>query len=265
MSFQVRVTDPTWLDHLQSVESLVEANFWTGKPFKEIGKKVIFVRRGKLPRRIAGWGTLREVREMSDGMGDWDARDVYGVTSKDPRSRVNEFEKYMILDSIVLLGDGGPTEDDIFNEKLGFQPFSKVKGPMKTYHQPLPDFFSDTELTRLFVEAQNLGVKEGGYRYATHRIAERRTSPLKAKLISRSKITNNGMVICEGCNENMLRYGYEEPIVDCHHLIPISSLRGDEKITNIEDLALLCPNCHRAIHRQDDCSDLEELRRRLNS
>lgn len=121
-----------------------------------------------------------------------------------------------------------------------------------------------SESLELLREAQEIGVKEGGVRYVRHRVIERRSQHLREEKISRSKYDNEGAVPCEGCRLDMIdRYCFPEPIIDCHHLCPLSELDGKERQTTLDDLALLCPSCHRAIHKQEDCSDLNELRRRI--
>lgn len=41
-------------------------------------------------------------------------------------------------------------------------------------------------------------------------------------------------------------YGVE--IIEGHHKVPVSSFDDNHEVTD-EDIALLCPNCHRAVHR----------------
>jgi hypothetical protein len=48
--------------------------------------------------------------------------------------------------------------------------------------------------------------------------------------------------------------------IECHHLVPLHELRGLRK-TRLEDLALVCSNCHRMLHRQRPCLTVNELRR----
>ena len=46
----------------------------------------------------------------------------------------------------------------------------------------------------------------------------------------------------------METYGlHGNAFIECHHNIPI---RAGQRITQIEDLALVCSNCHRMFHRK---------------
>ena len=62
----------------------------------------------------------------------------------------------------------------------------------------------------------------------------------------------HGQLICEACGvteeEVGFRYGPSlGDIVECHHLVPLAAVIGWRK-TKAEDLAALCPICHRAVH-----------------
>ena len=268
MPFQVRVTNNTWLEHLSSIPNLDAANFWTNRPYRDIGQRIIFVRKKESnnngPRKIAGWGTLESIGEMASNDGFWDARDIHGLTTSDPNSIVADFTHYMILTGIELLGANEPLETDIFNEDNGYEPFHTVRGPSKTYAGEFPDLRASSDARVFLSERSEIGALEGGVRYVRHRRIERRTNHLRNQLISISEEENEGRVPCEGCDIDMLgRYGFNTPIIECHHLFPLSDLHGEARETTLEELALLCPSCHRAIHRQDDCSDIDELRRRV--
>ena len=56
-----------------------------------------------------------------------------------------------------------------------------------------------------------------------------------------------GRLICEicGCIEPEDPLG--ESIFEAHHIFPLAA--GEERKTKLGDLALLCANCHRMLHR----------------
>ncbi|HCY81662.1 MAG TPA: hypothetical protein DHV22_08690 [Xanthomarina gelatinilytica] len=47
--------------------------------------------------------------------------------------------------------------------------------------------------------------------------------------------------------------------IECHHITPLSQILG-ESITTLHDLALVCSNCHRMIHRDIDTVSVAGLR-----
>ena len=61
----------------------------------------------------------------------------------------------------------------------------------------------------------------------------------------------NGRLECECCKFDFLTsYGQlGEKFIECHHKVHVST---GERITRIEDLALVCSNCHRMLHRKRD-------------
>ena len=83
-------------------------------------------------------------------------------------------------------------------------------------------------------------------RYALHRTVERNRGAAK-------KIKKHYPDVCMGCDID-LRVKYGEALgtnmLDAHHLIPLHTLaEGTDALYRVQDFAVLCPSCHRAIHR----------------
>jgi 5-methylcytosine-specific restriction protein A len=101
---------------------------------------------------------------------------------------------------------------------------------------------------------------EQAKRYRQHRTIERQ--PGHAREVKKRQGT-----ICKGCDKDMLDvYGeIAQGLIDAHHLTPLSSLEEGEvaHFDPMDDFAVLCPNCHRVIHRMEDPSDLGALRQLL--
>lgn len=93
--------------------------------------------------------------------------------------------------------------------------------------------------------------------YRRHRRIERNAA--HARLVKQVQGT-----VCKGCGKDPSSiYGpIATGMVDAHHLRPLSSLAAGERVTfdPRTDFAVLCPSCHRAIHRLEDAGDLEALR-----
>ncbi|MCR8931100.1 MULTISPECIES: HNH endonuclease [unclassified Pseudomonas] len=80
---------------------------------------------------------------------------------------------------------------------------------------------------------------EGGKRYVTHLLSERNT-----QIVTLLKSTKS--YICEICKEDFsIRYGVE--YIEAHHKIPVSAVPAKRAVV-LEDFALLCSNCHSAVH-----------------
>lgn len=65
--------------------------------------------------------------------------------------------------------------------------------------------------------------------------------------------------ICQVCLINLEeKYGaIGKEYIEAHHLKPVHLNKGTQQKRNVSDFAVLCPNCHRMIHRSDHISDLE--------
>lgn len=84
----------------------------------------------------------------------------------------------------------------------------------------------------------------------------------------RLKVLQQRGQVCEGCAiDPHKHYNYQGPLrnipLDVHHSKPISGMQeGESRRYRIpDDFMVLCPTCHRIIHKQYDTSDLRELRR----
>lgn len=93
--------------------------------------------------------------------------------------------------------------------------------------------------------------------YRQHRTIER--DPGHSREVKRRQGTR-----CRACDLEMEEvYGsLARGVCDAHHLKPLSTLRTGEVVTfdPMTDFTVLCPSCHRAIHRMPDASDLGALR-----
>lgn len=93
--------------------------------------------------------------------------------------------------------------------------------------------------------------------YCLHRRIERSSNHSKA--VKKAQGTR-----CKGCDLHMSeKYGnIADGMIDAHHLTPLSALEAGKTVMldPLKDFAVLCPNCHRVIHRLADVSDVQALR-----
>ncbi len=100
---------------------------------------------------------------------------------------------------------------------------------------------------------------EGRLLTRVHRTRER-----DRRLVQRKKegvMAASGTLSCEGCGFDFAdTYGsHGQGFIECHHTIPVSTLAPGSR-TRIADLALVCANCHRMIHRRSEWLSMDELR-----
>ena len=110
--------------------------------------------------------------------------------------------------------------------------------------------------------ADDDSVKEGQVLYKLHKYRERKRSIIDAK--KKKVFKEKGELKCEACGFDFEKtYGIVgRGFIECHHLIPLSNF-DINKETRTEDLALLCSNCHRMIHRDLSISNIEEFKSKM--
>jgi hypothetical protein len=105
-----------------------------------------------------------------------------------------------------------------------------------------------------------LSVTEGKLRLITHYARERDRGIVQEK---KRQALINELLKCEVCDFSFInKYGIE--FIECHHRTPIAQTGVTE--TTLKDLALVCANCHRMLHKQFDGRflSIEELREIVN-
>lgn len=108
-----------------------------------------------------------------------------------------------------------------------------------------------------------LSGKEGNPRLVTHLKRERSPKLVKAK--KKEALKKTGKLCCEVCDFDFkATYGeIGEGFCEVHHLKQLSKADVEVK-TELKDLAVVCSNCHRIIHKQNPMLKLEQLRRVIN-
>jgi hypothetical protein len=86
--------------------------------------------------------------------------------------------------------------------------------------------------------------KEGADKLIRHLSHERNPKAVKAKK-AQFRSENNGELFCEACRFNFIET-YKIEAIECHHTKPLNKGARD---TELSDLILLCPNCHRVVHK----------------
>jgi 5-methylcytosine-specific restriction protein A len=100
---------------------------------------------------------------------------------------------------------------------------------------------------------------EGKVLQRMHAYRERNQSLIRRR--KEVELRKCGTLRCEVCGFDFAKQypGIGEGFIECHHTIPLSALRPGDT-TKTSDLALVCPNCHRMLHRGGEALTVEELR-----
>lgn len=100
---------------------------------------------------------------------------------------------------------------------------------------------------------------EGEILYKLHKLKERDSGLTRTK--KNNVLKEKGKLECEVCNfdfhEKYGEIGYE--FIECHHIKPLSTYESRQK-TALEDLAIVCSNCHRMLHRNVEDMSIDKLR-----
>jgi len=104
---------------------------------------------------------------------------------------------------------------------------------------------------------------EGSKRYRLHRALERDSKI--SRLAKDKRLAAVGELRCDVCAFSFgKKYGsLGIGFIEAHHTVPVSELRGRRK-TKIEEIALVCSNCHRMLHRYRPWLSVHELREKLD-
>lgn len=147
-----------------------------------------------------------------------------------------------------------------------FSEFVNNKELLHSIADTIKAIVSDTniseQLDRISINDEEYAdtTKEGKIIYKLHRYRERNTK------ISQSKkercLRDNENLKCEVCSFDFYEHYGDLGIgyMECHHIVPLSELKC-EKETTLNDLALVCSNCHRMLHRKMDKISIDDLKK----
>ncbi|SDH04177.1 5-methylcytosine-specific restriction enzyme A [Desulfosporosinus hippei DSM 8344] len=147
------------------------------------------------------------------------------------------------------LARGGKLEEQIWNE------FANRPDYLRKVAQSIIDNGSIRESEILDDEEE--GFSEGTVLFRKHKVIER-----NRKIVNevKSKALAEGNLRCVVCKFDFFKvygevgYGY----IECHHTVPVSEYTSNMK-TKAKDLALVCSNCHRMLHRRRPWLTIDSL------
>ena len=138
------------------------------------------------------------------------------------------------------------------------------------------EFAGDTERLRAVAAAIRQGIDQPGARRPSddpsdvegpegrillrlHQARERDAGLVRKR--KQQAFEQFGALTCEACGFDFKAvYGeLGKEFIECHHTLPVSQLPPAHK-TKVTDLALVCSNCHRMLHRGGEVLTIEALR-----
>lgn len=150
---------------------------------------------------------------------------------------------------------GGKLEEMIWNDFANDKPgLQKIATAIKSAiaDVPPPSDVKEAEIDEdeEFVEGRLLS--------QLHKRRER--NPLVAKKKKNKVFKDKGNLACEVCGFDFQKqYGdLGRGFAECHHKSPLSDLT-QATTTKLSDLAIVCANCHRMLHRIRPWKNIEQL------
>ena len=127
-------------------------------------------------------------------------------------------------------------------------------------------WFCQTEPVVEAAEIRQFAAQEGMLRIQLEHHRQREESLRQAKIAAALDSNPQRSLVCEvpGCRFDFeAQYGeLGGRFAEVHHLNPLSQA-GDGTTTQLDELSIVCSNCHRMIHRDGQCRPLEEIQPRL--
>ena len=122
-------------------------------------------------------------------------------------------------------------------------------------------------LTDVFMDKANIDLTlndeefSEGKKYVREHVCRERNRKLVNEAKKRFKENNNGELYCEVCGFSFTdKYGeLGKDFIEVHHTKPISEMEEGE-CTKLEDVVIVCSNCHSMIHRRKPWLSMNELK-----
>ncbi len=194
---------------------------------------------------------------------------IYPENKSGPIVEIHRTEK--VLESLCLCWDYSPRKQDGRNDqRKSYFGSTKVRITVPETEETVDEFIDDIfSLCQTRLKADNLNSLHLDYREAfpegraverLHRLRERNQGLIS--LVKRQALEKTGKLACMVCGFNFNeKYGeLGEGFIEAHHTLPLSRLQADS-VTRIEDIVLVCSNCHSIIHRKRPWLSLMELKK----
>ncbi|PEE73604.1 hypothetical protein COM81_27770 [Priestia megaterium] len=184
-------------------------------------------------------------------------------------------DTYMGEIGCIILSDFQTFDNPVYLSDIGIE-FKKTvvsgKSIMETEINAILEYgFSNIgdvirkvkEVERIGFTEDDEGFPEGKLKLKQHLVRER--NPEVIKLAKERFLQLYGKLFCEVCGFDFKEhYGnLGEGYIEGHHTKPVSEMAENEQ-TKVEDIAFVCANCHRMLHRRRPWLSVNELRRLLD-
>ncbi|MGD6964070.1 HNH endonuclease [Fictibacillus phosphorivorans] len=283
MKGYIGVTSREWFTYLSANEGINEVNFWrkntdkfnvltNGEPFFFLVKNDKGV---KGERAVLGKATFERFETLTVAES-WDKyRNANGDEEREPFiTRMNEMfdtDTYTGEIGCIILSDFVAFDNPVYLSEIGVEFKNSVvsgKGITETEVTAIIEYGFTTlrDTVKKLKVAEDIGFTEddegfpeGKVKLKQHLVRER--NPVVIKLAKERFLQMHGKLYCEVCEFDFVEHYGElgEGYIEGHHTKPISDMSENEA-TKVEDIALVCANCHRMLHRKRPWLSIKELK-----
>lgn len=204
------------------------------------------------------------VQPMPD---DWQDADWYAISNKYAIEPMREIDITSLADKLRFNSRVSEVLD-IVNGQVDANQLTTLRQLTVQSAQMLDDVWYNDAYTPQSVQ-DFLELSEDDTAYAEGKVVVRtvrerqRSRQLVNDAKERFRAKHDGHLFCEVCGFDFDQaYGID--YIEAHHTEPIASLEGETQNT-IDAVALLCANCHRAIHSRTPPYSIEELKQRTQT
>jgi 5-methylcytosine-specific restriction enzyme A len=158
----------------------------------------------------------------------------------------------------VGMSQGAAKDREVWNQ------YAHELVALKAEALSIRELYKTLDPAELVPTGDDEGVYEGGIRAAIHKRYERDSAIVRKK--KKDAFALHMALRCEVCDFDFARiYGeLGNQFAECHHTKPVSKMTHGDK-TRLEDLSIVCSNCHRMLHRSHSLLSIAALRKILDS
>lgn len=210
--------------------------------------------------RIIALGLILETDCGKNEAGDSLFKVQYLTRRLESMLSIQELRQTPVVESALFLKSGPATTLFPLTEEQTLILFRMLAARNPSIMSVWSDI--DTSVYReaiLDVDELSDSVKEGRRKLATHFVRERDRRIVETK--KRRVLAETCKLICQACDFDFEQvYGeLGRGFCEVHHMNPLSDVESEVE-TKLADLAILCSNCHRIIHRSSPMLSVESLR-----
>lgn len=191
------------------------------------------------------------------------------------RAYDGKIDKRSIAEALLLKVGGSSPAGVTINESMFSKGGTVTNSYFKALKEALEDYrraeqdgvtIDNSQITQKEIQEAAEQGHEGNFEGRKQLVIHYRRERSKALSASAKKLARKGhpegLLACEICL-TVPEKTYQEDIIEAHHRLPLNNLSAPVRVMP-QDLAMICPSCHRAVHKVDNCS-MPEVAKRLRA